>query len=616
MKQFILAITVLAIGLALGTFFGPQLMQGTMSDGELSSADSSEKKPMYWVAPMDKNYRRDGPGLSPMGMDLVPVYEEDSGDDNTVKISATVENNLGVKVAKVKNEAIMVPIDTVGTIQFDESRISHIHPRVEGWIERLNVAASGDPVKQGQTLFELYSPELVNAQEEYLAALRSKNRNLIKASKSRLRSLGLRDSHINDLKKRRKVDQLVKFTAEQDGIVIDLKVREGMHIKPMTEVMSIGSLESVWVRGEVYERQAYLIQRGQGVAINLNSSPDRKWNGTINYIYPSLDQKTRTLQFRARVHNPDFALRPHMLANLRIENMAQDTMTTVPRSAVIKAGNHNRVVKSLGDGRYKSVIVELGLEGLVSTMKEGVEVMESKVQILKGLSNGDDVVVSAQFLIDSESNIEAELMRMEEAAMSQEMNGDMTGSAGPRVITSGTVHKVMGSMGMINVTHDPIPEWEWPTMKMDFQVSDQVDLSQFKEGEAIQFEIEKTGDWDYLVTRLATASEGLSAVTMMDMATMEMEMNHDHMSMDMSSNGEEEKVSVETSGKVKMLMLDMNMIEIVHEPIPEWSWPEMSMSFLVPEGEKLPEIKDGDELTFSLRENADGDYVMSNVRLK
>ena len=612
MKQFILAIVVLAIGLALGAIFGPQFMQGTMAGGEMSSSDSAEKKPLYWVAPMDKNYRRDGPGLSPMGMDLVPVYEEDSGDDNTVKISATVENNLGVKVAKVKNEAIMVPIDTVGTVQFDESRISHIHPRVEGWIERLNVAASGDPVMKGQILFELYSPELVNAQEEYLAALRSKNRNLIKASKSRLRSLGLRDSHINDLQKKRKVDQLVKFTAEQDGIVIDLNVREGMHIKPMTEVMSIGSLESVWVRGEVYERQAYLIERGQSVEINLNSSPDRKWNGMINYIYPSLDQKTRTLQFRARVHNADFALRPNMLANLRVENMAQETMTTVPRSAVIKAGNHNRVVKSLGDGRYKSVIVELGLEGLVSTMKDGVEVMESKIQILNGLSKGDEVVVSAQFLIDSESNIEAELMRMEEGQMMDEMSG----SSGPKVITTGTVHKVMGNMGMINVTHDPIPEWEWPTMKMDFQVSDQVDLSQFKEGDAIQFEIEKTGDWDYLVTRLASSSEGLEPVTMMDMATMDMGMDHDHMHMEMSMNDEDTKASVETSGKVKMLMLDMNMIEIVHEPIPEWSWPVMSMSFLLPEDEKLPEIKEGDELTFSLRENADGDYVMSNVRRK
>jgi membrane fusion protein, copper/silver efflux system len=526
MKQFILAITVLAIGLVLGTFFGPQLMLVTMGNGDMSSADSSEKKPMYWVAPMDKNYRRDGPGLSPMGMDLVPVYEEDGGgDENSVKISATVENNLGVKVAKVKSEAIMLPIDTVGTVQFDESRISHIHPRVEGWIERLNVAASGDPVKQGQTLFELYSPELVNAQEEYLAALRSKNRNLIKASKSRLRSLGLRDSHIDDLKKKRKVDQLVKFTAEQDGIVIDLNVREGMHIKPMTEVMSTGSLESIWIRGEVYERQAYLIERGQIVDISLNSSPDRKWNGMINYIYPSLDQKTRTLQFRARVHNPDFALRPHMLANLRVENMAQAAMTTVPRSAVIKAGNHNRVVKSLGKGRYKSVIVELGLEGLVSTMKEGVEVMESKVQILKGLSNGDDVVVSAQFLIDSESNIEAELMRMEDAAMSKEMNGGMTSSAGPRVITSGTVHKVMGNMGMINVTHEPIPEWQWPTMKMDFQVSDQVDLSQLKEGEAIQFEIEKTGDRDFIVTRLLKGTE----------ASDTSQMDHDMSSHDMNT---------------------------------------------------------------------------------
>jgi Cu(I)/Ag(I) efflux system membrane fusion protein len=153
-------------------------------------------------------------------------------------------------------------------------------------------------------------------------------------------------------------------------------------------------------------------------------------------------------------------------------------------------------------------------------------------------------------------------------------------------------------------------------MKMDFQVSDQVDLSQFKEGDAIQFEIEKTGDWDYLVTRLASSSEGLAPVTMMDMATMDMGMEHDHMHMEMSMNDEDTKASVETSGKVKMLMLDMNMIEVVHEPIPEWSWPVMSMSFLISEGEELPEIKEGDELTFSLRENADGDYVMSNVRRK
>jgi len=307
--------------------------------------------------------------------------------------------------------------------------------------------------------------------------------------------------------KKRKVEPLVKFTAEQDGIVIDLNVREGMHIKPMTEVMSIGSLESVWVRGEVYERQAYLVAPGQSVDISLNSSPDRKWRGMINYIYPSLDQKTRTLQFRVRVHNPDFALRPNMLANLRVENMPLEAMTTVPRSAVIKAGNHNRVVKSLGEGRYKSVIVELGLEGLVSTMNEGIEVMESKIQISKGLSAGDKVVVSAQFLIDSESNIEAELIRMEEAATGTDMNGDMKDSAGPRVITSGTVHKVMGNMGMINVTHDPIPEWDWPEMKMDFQVSDQVDLSQFKEGEVVKFEIEKTGEGGVIVTRLFGGTE-------------------------------------------------------------------------------------------------------------
>ena len=204
------SLLVMTIVFGLGLFVGKTLLVKD-NGADAGATENGEKQPLYWVAPMDKNYRRDGPGKSPMGMDLVPVYEEDNGgsDDNTVTISPVVENNLGVKVSKVQNKALTIPINTVGTVQYDESRITHIHSRVEGWIERLGVAASGDRVTKGQTLFELYSPALVSAQEEYLAAARSGNKNLINASASRLFALGITPEQVNALRKRKKVEQTI-----------------------------------------------------------------------------------------------------------------------------------------------------------------------------------------------------------------------------------------------------------------------------------------------------------------------------------------------------------------------------------------------------------------------
>lgn len=594
MKNVILIVVTFALGLLAGK----QFLSGGSSGSDMAT-ESGEDKPLYWVAPMDKNYRRDGPGQSPMGMDLVPVYEEDAsgGDDNSIKVSPVVENNLGVKVAYVTTDKLFMPINTVGTVQFDESRITHVHSRVEGWIERLGVAASGDRVSKGQTLFELYSPALVSAQEEYLAAFRSGNKNLTKASQSRLYALGITSQQVKDLEKRRKVEQTISVVAEKDGIVIDLNVRKGMYIKPATEVMSFGSLDSVWVLGEVFERQAYLVKQGQTVEAELSAMPGKVWQGSVNYIYPELDVKTRTLAVRIRLSNDDHALKPNMLMSLNILGEAANESLSIPRQAVIKAGHHNRVVKSLGDGRYQSVLVEAGLEGESRSETEHGLSTESRIQITKGLSEGDLVVTSAQFLIDSESNIDAELLRMEEP-MEPESQAEPTN----KVITSGKVHKVMDQMGMVSITHDPIPEWDWPTMKMDFPVGNSVALADLKAGETIQFELEKTGDWDYLITAVG---EDLQTESM----------NHDASTMEMSM-ADQPKDSVMTSGKIKTLMLDMNMLEVVHEPIPEWEWPVMSMTFVVPKGESLPELKEGDEVNFALRELESGDYEMTKVSIK
>lgn len=593
MKNSLLLIVIFALGVAAGSFLLTKLPFGS----DLPS-ESSEKKPLYWVAPMDKNYRRDGPGKSPMGMDLVPVYAEDAGKegDNSVRISPVVENNLGVKTAHVTKEKLIMPVNTVGSVQFDESRITHVHSRVEGWIERMGVAASGDHVSKGQILFELYSPALVSAQEEYLAALRSTNKNIIKASKSRLLALGLSSDQITRLEKRRKVEQTISVEADKDGVVIDLNVRKGMYIKPATEVLSFGSLDSVWVMGEVFERQAYLVQQGQTVIAQLSAMPGKQWTGSVNYIYPELDALTRTLAVRIRLANDDHMLKPNMLMNLTIQGEAAEASLTIPRQALIKAGSHNRVVKSLGDGRFQSVFVEAGFEGRSQLEQHNELVKQNRVQILKGLDEGDSVVTSAQFLIDSESNLDADLYRLEMPDSPEQEAAPST-----KVSTSGKVHKVMPDMGMISISHDPIPEWDWPTMKMDFSVANTISLDQIKAGDVIQFELEKTGDWDYLITSVG-ANENSNSDSGQDSEADGMQ--------DLASR------SVQTSGKIKMLMLDMNMLEVVHEPIPEWGWPVMSMSFVVPEGEPLPELKEGDHVVFALKEREDGDYEMSDIRLK
>lgn len=596
MNSRIINIIIVVIVFGLGLLAGRSFLSGVSSGTENAGA-SVEKKPLYWVAPMDKNYRRDGPGLSPMGMDLVPVYQEDvsAGDDNSILISPAVENNLGVKAATVVTDKLLMPIETVGTVQFDESRIRHVHSRVEGWIERLGVAASGDKVARGQTLYELYSPALVSAQEEYLVALRSGNKSLIKASTSRLNALGITPKQVKALGKRGKVEQTIRVEAEQDGVVIALNVRQGMYIQPAMEVMSIGSLDSVWVLGEVFERQAYLVDPGQQVEATLSAMPGNIWSGYINYIYPELDAKTRTLSVRIRLPNENHALKPNMLMDLNILVEADQETLNVPRQALIKAGHHNRVVKALGEGRYQSVLVEAGLEGQIRSQDEHSMKWEERVQILKGLNEGDRVVTSAQFLIDSESNVDADLRRMEAPAET-----DSAEDSAKRVISSGTVHKVMADMGMVSITHEPIPEWDWPRMKMDFQVAESVALDALKSGETVRFELEKTGDWDYLLTAVGddVGGQSMGETMTVEEATL-------------IPDG-----AVRTRGKITMLMPDMNMLEVVHEPIPEWDWPLMRMSFVLADNEVLPELSEGDEITFLLRALENGDYEMSGIRLR
>jgi Cu(I)/Ag(I) efflux system membrane fusion protein len=368
--------------------------------GDMPPAD---REVLYWVAPMDANYRRDEPGKSPMGMDLVPVYaDEVDATPGTVKIDPTVVNNLGVRTAPAEGGPLPRRIETVGYVGYDEDTLQHVHTRVDGWIEMLATKATGDPVEKGQLLFELYSPTLVNAQQEYLAALASSNSMLRRASRDRLIALGVTQSEISRLDKERTPKQRIRVYAESDGVIAHLGVREGIFVTPATEVMSVARLDRVWVLAEVFERQAAWVEAGQAAEVELDYLPGRKWRGTVDYVYPELDATTRTLKVRIRFDNEGEALRPNMFARVTLLGNDTEPVVHIPREALIRGGNIDRVVRALGDGRFRSQAVETGIES------------GDRVAILNGLAEGDVIVTSGQFLIDSESDIDSALSRMDE----------------------------------------------------------------------------------------------------------------------------------------------------------------------------------------------------------
>jgi Cu(I)/Ag(I) efflux system membrane fusion protein len=398
MKNYSTAVTITAM-----------LLSACLSFCNLASADTApeqEKEILYWVAPMDPNYRRDQPGKSPMGMDLIPYYSASDENDNSVRISPAVVQNLGVRTSKAELTRLWRGIDTVGYVDYDESKVSHIHLRTEGWIEKLAVESEGERVKKGDFLFDVYSPKLVNAQEELVTALASGNNGLIRATKERLSALGISSSQIRALEKNKKVKQRISIYAPQDGVVSVLPVREGMFVKPSQKVMTLGDLSSVWLLAEVFERQSQWVEVGQDAEVKLSYIPGKSWNGKVEYIYPSLDPKTRTLKVRLRFENPGERLKPNMYANVKIFGGAKENTIVIPLEGLIRSGREERVILALGDGRFEARNVRAGIES------------GNYVEILQGVQEGDDIVTSGQFLIDSEASMRASLNRMTDPEMS------------------------------------------------------------------------------------------------------------------------------------------------------------------------------------------------------
>jgi Cu(I)/Ag(I) efflux system membrane fusion protein len=347
-------------------------------------------------------------------------------------------------------------------------------------------------VKRGQSLFELYSPTLVNAQEEYLAALKSSNTALHQASRERLAALGVTAGEVKRLDKERSVKQRVRIYAQSDGVVAHLGVREGIYITPSTEVMSIADLDRVWVLVEVFERQAAWVKPGQRAEVVLDYLPGERWQGTVDYVYPELDPKTRTLKVRLRFDNPAEVLRPNMFARVTILGSESPPVVHVPQEALIRGGAVDRVVLALGDGRFRAQPVEVGMEA------------GDRIEIRSGISAGDRVVTSGQFLIDSESNIETALARMDESDESDETI-EAHDESPMRVLVAAVVRGIDADTLKIRLEHEAIAEWSWPAMTMGLDVAESALLEGLREGQSIEATIEKHADDRYVITAITTA---------------------------------------------------------------------------------------------------------------
>lgn len=543
----------LAAGSAGGVLYERERMAQTMDAGD------DGDKILYWVAPMDPNFRKDSPGKSPMGMDLVPVYEgqEPSGDPEEVTLSAAEVNTIGVRTAVARVEDIAHRVETVGFVDYDEHATSHIHTRVEGWIEQLELRAVGDEVSEGDLLFELYAPEITIASSELLRATRSGDADEIAIARTKLMNFGVSARQIDEMAQAERPAQRVRFYAPQDGVVFALDAADGMYLRPDTRAMSLADTSSVWLLVDVFERDMTLLSDDMRAEARFDHLPGQVFTGEIDYIFPELDPETRTLRVRLRFDNDEGLLRPNMFAKVAlVPNEARQALT-VPSEAVIRTGRAERVILRLADGNFRPRLVTTGLRG---GFAEG-----RRTEIVQGLAPGDEVVASAQFLIDSESALNAGMMRFAPT--------DAEPAMGKGVLLS-----LDTQTRRARIAHAPIEALGWPAMETEFALRSDVYLEDLTEGQDVEFEAVRGADGLIALTRLGR-DDGVDAT------------------------GEGVVHAVTPEGK----------LTVSHDPIPALGWPAMKMDLDV-QGVDTAAIPLGEPVSFDLSAGEDGMAVIVAVR--
>ncbi|MGQ0586539.1 MAG: efflux RND transporter periplasmic adaptor subunit [Gammaproteobacteria bacterium] len=370
--------------------------------GAALSGETGDRKILYYYDPMKPDVRFDKPGKSPfMDMQLLPKYADENGG-TVVQVDPRIAQNLGVRTAMVERGAFAQEVNVVGAVEVDERRIFVVEARAAGWVEELPVRAVGDPVRRGQRVAGVYSPDLYSAQEELVLASQSGDAGLIRATRQRLILLGASEAQVDEVVRTGKAQRRMAIAAPSNGVVTELNVRQGQQVSPGTPLMRIADLSRVWVTVEIPEAQVGAASKGQGAQARLSAVPGRVFEGRVDYLYPRLEVATRTLRARIVFDNPDGALKPGMYADVALAGSAREDALLVPTEAVIRTGTRTVVLIAEDEGRFRPVEVELGPEH------------SDRIVVLKGLEEGQRVVVSGQFLIDSEASLRGAYQRLED----------------------------------------------------------------------------------------------------------------------------------------------------------------------------------------------------------
>jgi membrane fusion protein, copper/silver efflux system len=472
--------------LIVGAAGGYRIAQRGIESADTGAAAQGERKVLYWHDPMVPNARFDKPGKSPfMDMQLVPVYADEQGGA-AVSVSSVVTQNLGMRLGIVEKAVLQPTLAAVGSVAFDERLLEVVQARVEGYVSRLHVKAPLERVRRGQQLADIVAPAWLEAQEEYVALLDAQSgrgQAIRDAARQRLTVLGVPEGTIRELDAQRKTNASATLIAPIEGVVTELAIREGGAFMPGAALFRINGLKTVWVNAQIPEAQVSLISMGASVTAHATAWPGAIFKGRVAALLPEVDPQTRTLPVRIVVENPEFKLAPGMFVSLDFEGKADREQLVVPSEAVIMTGERNVVVVARAGGGFDVAEVTVGTQA------------EGKTAILSGLEEGQAIVLSGQFLIDSEASLKSTVSRLSTAAEPPPGQADRA-SEDQRLLhlAEGTITAI--SPEAITIAHGPVPSLKWGAMTMSFKPPARMPSTPLNVGAHVSFSFAPTGQGD------------------------------------------------------------------------------------------------------------------------
>ncbi|MBW3618577.1 MAG: efflux RND transporter periplasmic adaptor subunit [Proteobacteria bacterium] len=476
----------IALAAAGGGYGLAHMQMSGMGADSTSGEAGGGRRILYWYDPMVPNERYPGPGKSSMNMELIPKYADEGAESAPgVRIDPALTQNLGVRLAVVERGTLEQSLQATGVVEFNERDVAMVQPRAAGFVERTYRRAPGDVVRAGAPLADVYVPEWAGAQTEFLALRRTGERSLIEAGRQRLRLTGMPPALISQVERTGRARPVTTITTPIGGVIQTLNVRPGMTVSEGQTLAEVNGLGTVWLNVAIPEAQAGQVRAGQAASASFAAYPGQTFTGRVTTILPSAQAETRTLEARVELPNPNGRIRPGMFATVELTDRAQRPALLVPAEAVIRTGRRNIVMLALANGRFQPAQVRIGRE-------DG-----GRLEILAGLQEGERVVASGQFLIDSEASLADVEARPIDGAPSAPVAptpapqaaapAARTGGAGP-----GALHASNGRIEAINpqsvtLSHQPVPTLGWPAMTMAFRMDDPALARGLKAGDRVSF---------------------------------------------------------------------------------------------------------------------------------